>query len=312
MLNLPVTMTQETILSKTEEEVLKLLQEKGYTPRKAAIIRGVSTQAIYRIRKELIKKGLLPRNNNNVGFSDRGTQHNDKKEDWRLHALEFSVRILHGHTGDTYLRARAGGDKLAVVSLPDASVLLYRDKLRVVITRSFVSASPSQAFLSANAFLFRVLSRLEYDLRVVLVKPRVSNIHLLKGECAHMGDEMAVRSKDASLRVVDVGDGKPRWRIDFSDGLPELESLHPQKQVDDAEMYKRFLSDLSHNPHLPLSEVSSLSVANARQLGELAQALRVTVEAQNSLLKLISSFFPRNSSSFDEREENKVFPDYVG
>lgn len=305
-------MTKEIILSKTEKEVLQLLKEKGYSPRKAAIIRGVSVQAIYQIRKELIKKGLLPKNNNKVEFSDRGTQHIYKKEDWRLHALEFSVRILHGHTGDYYLRARAGGDKLAVVSLPDASVLLYRDKLRVVITRSFVSDSPSNAFLSANAFLFRVLSRLEHDLRVVLVKPRVSNIHLLKGECAHMGDEMAVRSKDASLIVVDGVDGKPRWRIDFSDGLPELESLHPQKQVDDAEMYKRFLSDLSHNHHLPLSEVSSLSVANARQLGELAQALRVTVEVQNSLLQLLSSLFPKNSFSFDDNKDNKVFPDYVG
>lgn len=300
-------------LTDAEREILALLVNERLTVAQASRRRGCTPQAIYNIRRRLKDKGFLRASKGLVEKTDRGYKPlKASSDDWRLHALEFVVRILEGHRSDKYLFARGDKGQNTVLDVRGSSVLLYRDKVHVRISHSFVSDSPERAMWDATEHLRRVLSILENDLGLILLKDRATNIQLVKGECAHMGDLMAVQSKSAGLRVYDRDTKKPRWRIDFSGGMPELEALEPSKQVQDAEMYKRLLDDISHNEHLPLSELSSLVGSNVQQLSQVIAVLNTTVRVQKSIIDLLGSQISGFSSSLNDSEENRGFPDYVG
>lgn len=299
-------------LSDIEREILHLLTVERLTPKQASIRRKCSVQNIYKYRKRLQEGGYLDSAGGAVENIGGRYQPAGGADVWRLHAVEARIKILGGHLGEKYVRARGTGN--GQVRVRDSTILLYRDVLHIKCGVSFVADHARKCEFKMGEYLIRLLAILENDLGLILVKPRATNIHVVKGECGRMNDLLGHREGAGEIIVYDRNDGKPCWRVDWSPkSIPETEAVHPYKHIDHAELYEAFLDDLTQNPPL-LSDIASMARINAEQisqittkLNDVASALSASVELQKSVLMLLKS-----QNTIPSVEDDRRFADYYG
>lgn len=272
------------ILSDAQADYLRLFTIERLTPNLIKHRRGVSIEAVRKMRRWLITHGFMDARYNAVaseGFSTQPVYSNN----WTLHGLEYRVEIISGGDCKSYLSAKGRGQ--GQIAVRGSTVLLFDDVIKIKVGQVFESDHPEKASWKACDYVFSLLRVLENDLGVLLLKDRVCNVHRVKGEFSRMNDTLALKPGAAELRVYSSDDGLLRWKVDWSPGsFPEVEALHSRHGLGDASRYESFLRDLVERPNLPLSELSAAIAELSRQQLFIQSQLRDLVEVSTINAKL--------------------------
>ena len=282
-------------LSKTEAEILHYLTNEYLTIKQISIRRGTSRQAVNKTLQKLKKKGLINQHYEKVDKS----QPTLPIHKVRLHGQEFNVKILFKDKRYEKLRGRAN-----TVFVDGCTVRLYRDSVEVYSNRSFWGEDVQKVTSESFVFWNRFFSRLESDLKVLLVKSRYDNVRLVNSHYSEVNNELSrdCKEKGVKLRVFTRDDGKLWFLIDNSFNLSEAETVHPESSKGDMEKVKDVFNDIRDKPLYPLSELSSMMADTVKQLNSVSHGL-------SSVVSFLKSQLPVEPKIV---KGGGVKPDYVG
>lgn len=276
-------------LTPTEQVILSLISNEYLTPKQIARRQNISLSRVYRIIKNIKKKGHL----NSV---QKGVQKNEpgfqplKHNLIRLHGQEFNIKLLFKDKKYTNSVGK-------LITLDGNTIRCYRDSIEVYSGHSFYADDVQKATVKSLEYFTKLFYRLENDLNIIIMKPRSQNIILVNQHYAEINNELAEESeqKGYKIRIYSNENGKLWFVIDNSFNLHEAETQGITAKEDMQEIVRPFFNDLRDNkPPLP-SEVYSILSETVRQNKETAIGL-------NLLVKVMSSKIP------DQPER----PDYFG
>lgn len=271
-------------LTSKKQEILRLYTKQNLSTKKIARLCKCSIRAIQIHLKQLREMGVLHAttpNETSEGFSgssSEGERTLTSRGDIRLHGLQFHVDIIkRGSNYESIL------EKSNVQFYDNWTVRLYKNGVEVHDKRSFFGSDPHEATAQAFDALHRLLSRLEHDFGIVLVRSRYQNIRVVAAHYAEVGNELAKQAhvNDQLIKVKTREDGKIWFIIDNSFNLHEAETIHPETSKQDmAEVVQPFFNDLrEHNP-LRNSELESAFLRTQEQL-------RMMAISQNTIIDYI-------------------------
>lgn len=304
-------------LTPAERDVLGLLTKRFMTPKKIAVRRKCSQQAVSKIISSLRKKGALKHGCDRVVESRPTPQPSQpsfpvESHLIRLHGMEFNVKILDSSV--YYSKILKKCNKVVV---DGCTVRLYKSSVEVYGTdKSFFGETPQMASSRAFAFWDRFFVRLENDLRVVLVKSRCQNIRLVSQHFSETANEFAVeceRNKER-IKVHTRDDGKLWFTIDNSFNLHEAETLHPKTSKRDMEdVVQPHFNDLRDNESFLPSQVTQvlhdISVQNKRALEMFEALARSQINASDQFAGLVKALKPRKPKG---SRRSRSIPVYIG
>jgi len=230
-------------LTPVEKDVLRLITNEFLTPQKIAIRRKTTDKAVYKTLAKLKEKGAYNLAKNEVEKIVPTFQ--PFNHYIRLHVQEFNIKLLHR---DNRYRNLLKKSNLLVID--GNTVRLYRDSIEIYGTNAYFYAKDTErATAKSMAYWTRFFTRLENDLKVILIKPRSQNIRLVNHHYAEMNNELArdLNLKAEKIRIYTKEDGKLWYMIDksFTD---EGETLHPSTAAQDmGDIIKPFFNDLRDN-----------------------------------------------------------------
>jgi len=247
-------------LTAKQKEILRMLTVEFLTPKQIIQRLQVTKQAFYKIRKKLIEKGKLTIYLQQVDYS-RGTQTSSQPiaentgrtitnnyQAIRLHGQEFNIKLL-GQSQAYQVRLA----KSNLMVLDGNTVRLYRNSIEVYSGKSFFAPNPVQAESDSLAYWLTFFTRLEFELNTILVKPRASNIKIVKQHYAYLNSELAemAQEKKENIKVYAAEDGKLAFITDASLGFKEDETVHPATAKQDRLAIDRYVNDWRLNPEAP-------------------------------------------------------------
>lgn len=261
-------------LSKTEQDVLTLLTNDYLTPKQVSIRRGTSDKAVYKTIKNLKKKGAIHWTLKKVEKNQCTFQPSQPKGNQiRLHCQEFNIRILYK---DEKYKSKVG----KVIFIDGNTIRLYRNSIEVYSGHSFYGDDTQKVTANSMKYWSKFFIRLESNLKVILIKPRVENITIVNNHYSETNNELAIEcnKKADKIRIYASEDHKLCFLIDNSLNLNEFESTHHQTAEEDMkDTIKAHFTDLrDKKPPLP-SEVYKMLSEIAIHEKELAAGLNVMV-----------------------------------
>jgi len=161
-LNVPVAITK---LTKTEKEVLHLLAEEFLTPKQIMLRRQTTPQAFYKIRRKLINKGALTLTNNYNPTTQPIKPFNKNNYLIRLHGEEINIKIIY--QDHRYLKILKKSNSLF---LDSNTIRLYKNSIEIYSGQSFFGQTKSEANAKSMDYWRSFFNKLEYQLKVILVK----------------------------------------------------------------------------------------------------------------------------------------------
>lgn len=299
-------MTKKTIykggvstLTNSEQDVLILLTNEFLTTKQIAIRRKCTERRIQKIIQSLkekgryshtVRKNLSTCEHANISSSFNGI---------RLHGQELHINILY--KDDRYKKRL---ETCNLINIDGNSIRLFRDAIEIYLVKDFYADDVQKATAQSMAYIQRLLTIAENDLKLILVKPRAENIKLVNAHYAEIHNEIAkdLNVKAEKLRIYANDDGKLWFLIDNSFNLHEAEALHPETSKHDMEKVKAQFNDIRNNPNLPLiSDVYRLVAELSFHEKEIAAGL-------NSVVTLLKSQLPEKHEEIVPKER----PDYYG
>jgi len=254
-------------LTNQEKAVLELLTKEFLTIRKIANRRQTTTQNIYRIRKQLMKKGYLNQNNDNLRRGgmwsatpkpvllkrDSVTLKINKQAHLvRYHGLELNVKVI------SKFNKKFDNSRISkgTIRLDGNTIRLFKESFELYIKQSFMGESVEKAYEKGLVYCTSLFAMIEKELDIIIMKKKHNNITFVKkGHFAEINNELAREVDFAGEKFSIKGvDGKTWLLIDNSFNLHELETIHPEFSKDDMEKIKPFFDDLRANP-VTMSEV---------------------------------------------------------
>lgn len=260
----------EEPLTNAEQEVLTLLTQEFLTPKKVAIRRKCSKQAVSKIIKKLKKKGLINPALKEVD-KNRGTCQPLKRNQIRLHGQEFNIKILYKDQ-----RYRKLLEKSNTINIDGNTIRLYKNSIEIYSGQSFYADTAHKATVRSFQYWNRLFARLENDLNLILVKPRSQNIKLVNQHYAEINNELAeeCEKKADKIRVYTTDEGKLWFVIDNSFNLHEAETQGKTSKQDMDEVVRPFFNDLRDNsPPVP-STIWNVLAQNIEISSSNAQAIQ--------------------------------------
>jgi len=256
-------------LSKDQSHVLDLLTSQFLTIKQVAVIRKTSVQAVYKIVRKLKKKGLLYSRSGgfNRGFKkDISTHIKPKQSGIRLHGQEFNIKILYKDHRYVDIMKKSN-----IIYIEDHTIRLYRNSIEIYANKSFWGEDENRATYISLEYWTKFFFKLEEYLKIILIKPRRSNIKLVNQHYADVNNEIAESSieKQQHIRIYSKEDGKLRFLIDNSLNLKEAETVHPIDAKEDMTSVKTFLTDLIENP-TTFSDLKNIIKANSISINKLS------------------------------------------
>lgn len=284
-------------LTKAERDVLHFLTDEFLTIKQIAIRRRTSIQAVYKIASSLKKKGLINKGLKKVENFQPTFQPFQPKI--RLHGQEFNVKLLYKD-----YKYREILKKSNTIITDGNTIRLYKNSIEVYSGQSFFADTTQKATVRSFKYWNRFFSRLEHDLKVILVKPRSQNIKLVNQHYAETNNEFAeeCEKKADKIRVYTNEDGKLWFTIDNSFNLHEAETLHPQTAKHDmSDAIRPFFNDLRDNKPPTLSDIMKI-------MAETTEINKDTASGLNSVVTYIKSQLPPQDNGINKKER----PFYTG
>lgn len=284
-------------LTPSEIEVLNYLSIDFLTESQIALKRKCSQQAVNRIVQRLREKGIINAVNKVVVKSRPTPQ---PTHAIRLHAQEFNIKIIH--KDERYISRLKKSNNLFI---DGNRVLLYKNSIEVYATQMFFGESAQSATSKSFVYWNYFFTKLENDLKIIIIKDRYQNIKLVNAHYAEIHNEFA---KDCNInaekiKITTTEDGKLWFLIDNSFNLHEAETVHPQTAKPDIENVTRFFNDIRDKNPPTNSEVMLLLTESLKINKETAAGLNTVVQTLNMMMQQ-----PQNPQPIKEREE----PWYVG
>lgn len=268
-------------LTQAEQEVLYLLTKEYLTVKQAAIRRRCSNKNIYKIWKNLRKKGVITEQFEEVEKSGCAFQPDLKKRATRrgirLHGVELHFFILS--KDERYFKILQESN---IRYVKGNTVKLSKDAVEVYLAKSWFGDDAVKAWSECVSELRRIIAVVENDLKIILVKSRCNNIKVVKWHFAEMQNEIA-RDCEVSgdkIRVYAEEDGKLWFVIDNSFNLHEAETQHIDTGLVDMQVaVAPRVNDWRRHPETPLlSEIWGVLAKVVKDGEELNAGLHVAVK----------------------------------
>lgn len=246
----------DPVLTASQKEVLDMIINDLEIPRRIALRRKTTEEAVYKIIKKLKQKGFLKgRFDGGVskGISTplmgglvkakQTTLTSYGNHVIRLHGQEFNAKILFKTS--VYERIRSITKKLQIQG---CTVRLFPRSLEIYCDphRSFLGASAQEALRSSRPFWERVFGDLEAHLNILLIKPGHFPLQV-NAHYAELQNELADQAikEEKMINLPDPKDNKTWLLVDCSKNEPELETIHSKTALQDMqEVVQPFFDDL--------------------------------------------------------------------
>lgn len=275
-LNLP---KKKLRIKQAAKEVLTYITVDFLTIKEIAQRRQTSEQAVYKIVKKLKEKGLL--NSGNEAFNlYESTQPLIQPLAMRLHGQEWNIKLIS--SSSKYYEKKKKANTLVI---DGNTIRLYDKSIEIYSGQSFFEKDENRATAVSIVYWMRFFARLENELQVILVKPRVSNINLVN---QHYGETNSEMAKDAiqrghKYRIETDDDGKLWFTIDNSWNLKEMETIHPETAKDDMTKVQKQVNDWRNYDPPTNSELGYYTIQNAKNLDQYAVHLKAHVKSVQDL-----------------------------
>lgn len=292
----------EDSLTPTESKLLGYYKA-GLSTKQIQLRTSYSNSYVNRIRRKLERYGLLSSKKvhmvHNVGHTPEPSEPK-RAIVKRLHALRWRLPIRHRGNRFSPVAGQHFEDGCFVQCARD-SLIVYAPK-----GLEFSGSSMEHCFQQAWDYFRRVFSRLETDLDVLVLKDR-SVIRLIYAELSTLDPDVATPliERESTFRVFSESDGKLRFSVDMSTGVPEWEVHHRETWASDDKVFSRQFNALADNPSCPsLPELAS--VVHQMALCQNKQAEMIT-----RLLSVFTAFSGHSMASGSVQDDLSEV-DYFG
>ena len=307
-------------LTPVQNEVFYLVTQKGLTPQQIAKRRNTKVRAVYSILEKLQKLGLIRKEIQQVHFFDTRSppqvnflekkELKNRAEKIRLHGQQYRLNILE--SSPFYERVLT---KCNTLTIGGETIRLHKNSVEVYSKEDFWGMEPKETTQEAEVYFNRLFRVLENDLKIVLVKDRSQNIKKCANHYAMTNNKIAQFHRTnlkENLRVKGE-DGKTRLITDNSDGLDELEGIHPVTAQTDTEKIQTFYNEIMDGKSLNPSDVMACiySLGNnvekvQTQLHEIANAMNFLFQTNlaNTNLKKPNT---NNNGGYEEMLSSSMF-----
>ena len=278
-------------LTKAETDILHLLTREFLTVNQISIRRQTSNKAVYKIIAKIKKKGFLSDKNKRVeNFQSTFQPFNQI----RLHGQEFNIQILY--ISDLYRKIY---NKSNILYIDGNTIRLYKKSIEIYGTQSFYAEDVRKATSDSLRYWQKFFTKLENQLKIVLIKPRTQNIRIVNAHYSETNNELAeeVERKKEKIKIYTKDDGKLWFLIDNSFNLHEAETVHPQTSKPDMETIKEHFNDIRANNPPTLSQVMQI-------IKDMAEQNKETAAGLNAMARIL---IPKKENNI-----SKDKPDYMG
>lgn len=231
-------------LSAEQKEILDMLTIEYETPKRVALRRGTSIQAVYKTINKLKRKGIDLKKNRGKEISDRTFK--PQNHQIRLHGEQYLIKIIWKDNKYKEILKRANH-----IEIDGNYVKLWQDSIEVYSNQSFYGKDVNESFVASNIYWNRYFRVLENEVKCILVKPRNQNIKLVKCHFAETNNELSIEvdnQGDRFFKIPTDDDGKIWCLVDNSFNLHELETIHPKTAKQDMEKVKAVFNDIRDKP----------------------------------------------------------------
>ncbi len=289
-------------LTEVEKEVLHLITEEFYTIKKIAQRRKTTLQAVYKIRDRLKEKGAF-----NTGLKRvEKVEPTHNKRDVRLHGQEFNIKILFQDNKYQELL-----EKSNTLFIDGNTIRLYKNSIEIYSGQSFFGKTENKSERKSLDYFQRFITRLEHDLKVILIKPRARNIRIVNQHYARGDSELSESAIENKKRIWIYAeeDGKLAFITDDSFGFKEDETVHPKTAKKDRGAVDKQVNDWRINNPPTNSELACFvaeTTLQSKKVIETVSGLPETIKALENQIKshlaLINEYRKENINW----RENKV------
>lgn len=229
------------------KETLYLLTVEFLSPVQIAQRRKVSDKSVYKIIKNLKKKGLINGAFEQVNLKQSTQLFSQPLEhQQRLHGQEWNIKLIS--KGDKYLETKK---KANTIFIDGNTIRLYNESLEIYSGQSFFEKDEQRATALSLGYWERFFARLEHEFDIIIIKPRVQNINLVNQHYGEINSEMAsdALEKRQKISITTTDDGKIWFEIDNSWNLKEMETKHPETAKHDMTKVRKQVNDWrNHDP----------------------------------------------------------------
>lgn len=263
-------------ITNAEREVLDLLTNELLTIKKIAIRRQTSIRNIQKIARKLREKGFLKKGSHEVRLLNGYNE--PSGEGIRINGEQWNIKILD--------QSEKYKSKVGLSIIEDGNTIrCHREVIDIYSTKSFFGSDTWAATAKSIDYWNTFFVRLENELKVILVKPRVQNIERVKAEYAHIRNGLAIKCEREGdkIKIRTREDGKVWFLIDNSFNLKEAEAVHPQTaEKDMGSIVEPFFNDLRDNRPILPSEAWKLNAETMKMIHELAYNQKFVMEIMKS------------------------------
>lgn len=223
-------------LTKAEKEILNLLTDEFLTTKKIAIRRKTSVRAVQKIIKKLKEKGAYNIGSQKVRFIEGTSEPNGI----RLHAEQWLIKIIEKNNN---YKEKIGKSIL----IDNNTIRIHRDCISIYSNTYFYGNDVWSATAKSINYWNSLITKLEWELKIILIKPRKQNIERVRAEYAQIRNGLAIKcEKEAEkIKIRTREDGKIWFEIDNSFNLREAETKHPETAERDMQgVVEPFFNDL--------------------------------------------------------------------
>ena len=222
--------------------------------------RGYLKRVNIGVYKKVLRPGALTQISKNHKKTEQRKADGLLEKDYlRLHKLQIELLIssdIHKYiknlvfTKKTFSNIRSSGNNMGrYFDVGNITYMLTGKKLFAFFPTNWEIEGDTIADLATKMYdqIWEEVNVLETRYHITLIKDgkvcfNIRNMHiaLVKNGVAKELKERGIKN----LVIYDEIDGKPRFIIDMSKGLPELEAIHPEKGFNDADEAKFFMENL--------------------------------------------------------------------
>lgn len=236
------------------------------------------------------------------------------KDFYRLHGLRIELKInksIHGFIRSSVMKdkifdnIRSGGNNDGY--LFDYGIITYlitRNKIFANFPDTWEIVGDTMPDVSSNLYeaIFSEINKLGRKLKRALIRDGrvcfdITNMHIAISNCGVIKEFKNRHIRD--ITVHDSEDGKVRFLMDFSHGLPELEAVHPQYAFDDAMEAKYFTNTLATGEFRSLHQKSRnfFNTDKEFSLDDLAEISKTNTELILKLVDMIEMQTTENTKT---------------